>query len=251
MKTLILIIFLTISHNLLSQDSSSIISAWKFLKENKISLNTLEVPKGYVVSYNCDSMLFVRGDFSDTIKIWTPGVEWAHTLEQFFDVTKKPDFGKTVFAKSVLSDGRILVSSYMETIFIYRNDSLFEVLDTVTKPQEYFTMIVDHMLGKINEDIFNHKKDSIDMLYKDRHVYVPKLIYAKGMFRQGRKKVKLPRKVNYEQDEIELEREWVEDQKKCYLIRINNRKGKEKTTYAYAINENIKFIWWEGCNNMN
>lgn len=230
MKTIITIISLVISSNILSQDSSSIISSRKFLKENKISLNTLEVPKGYVVSYNCDSMLFVRGDYSDTIKIWTPGVEWAHTLEQFSDVIKKPDFGKTVFAKSILSDGRILVASYMETNFIFRNDSLFQVEDTVSKPQEYFTIMVDHMLGKIDEGTFKRKKDSIDILYKDRHAYVPKLIFSKNMFLLGKKKVKLSRKVNYEQDEIELEREWEEDQKKCYVVRINNRRGKEKTS---------------------
>jgi len=65
----------------------------------------------------------------------------------------------------------------------------------------------------------------------------------------AKKKVKLSRKVNYEQDEIVLEREWVENNKKCYVIRINNRFGKEETSYAYAINEDIKFVWWEGCGN--
>ena len=69
------------------------------------------------------------------------------------------------------------------------------------------------------------------------------------MFKHGKKKVKLSRKFNYEQDEIELEREWIENGKKCYVVRINNRFENEKTSYAYAINEDIKFIWWEGCNN--
>jgi hypothetical protein len=248
MKPLVTILFLLISENILSQESS-IKFSWEFLNENKISLNTLEVPKGYAVFYNCDSMLFVRGDFADTIKIWTPGVEWAHTLEQFSHVIKKPEFGRTTFAKSILSDGRILVANYTETNFIFRNDSLFQVEDTVSKPQEYYTMMVDNMLGKIDKLTYKRYKDSIDLLYKDRHAYVPKLIFAKNMFQQGKKKVKLSPKLNYEQDEIELEQEWEEDQKKCYLVRINNGKGKEKTSYAYAINEDMKFVWWEGCRN--
>ena len=251
MRAVLLIILLAISDKLLSQDSTSIRTTWKFLQDSKISLNTLQVPKGYAVSYNCDSLLFVRGDFSDTIKIWTPGMEWAHTLEQFSEATKKQDFAKTAFARAILSAGRILVASYIETIFIFRNDSLFQIEDTVCKPDEYFAMIVDNVLGKIDERTFKRKTDSIDFLYKDRHAYVPKLIFAKGMFHHGKKKVKLPRRLNYAQDEIELEQEWLEDNKKCYVIRINNRKGKEKTSYAYAINENIKFIWWEGCSHRN
>jgi len=234
---------------MLSQEKSGLISTWNYFKTNGIVLNSLEPPAGYVISYNCDSMLFVRGDFSDTIKIWTPGGEWAYTLGQFGELTVRPEYGKTVFAKSIFPDGRILVASYMETVFIFRNDSLYEIEDTVSKPSEYFALTVDHVLGKVNETTFKQKKDSIELLYKDRHAYLPKLIFARDMFHDGKKKVRLSRKVNYEQDEIVLEREWVENNKRCYVIRINNRFGKEKTSYAYAIDEDIKFIWWEGCGN--
>lgn len=67
------------------------------------------------------------------------------------------------------------------------------------------------------------------------------------MFNNGRKKVKLATKYNYEKDEIEIEKEWVEGGKKCFLLRINNWFEKTKTTYAYALNEDMKFVWWEGC----
>lgn len=250
-KTLITIAALLLSCTVRSQDSINYISTYKYFNSNGIAINTLKPPDGYVVSYNCDSMLFVRGDFSDTIKIWTPGVEWAYNLEQFLQIKKEPEYGKTVLAKSILSDGRILVASYMETMFIFRNDSLFEMEDTVTKPPEYFDMTVDHMLGKIDDSTFKRKIDSIDLLYTDKHTYVPKLIFSKNMFLKGKKKVKLSRKVNFEGDEIVLERAWVENNKKCYVIRINNKLGKEETTYAYAINEDLKFIWWESCDNRN
>jgi glycerol-3-phosphate cytidylyltransferase-like family protein len=248
MKTLIVIVFILFSSKASSQSDSAEAITKEFFKVNNLALNVLEPPKGYNIFYNCDSMLFVRGDFSDTIKIWTPSSEWNQTLQQFLKIVGEPNYGKTVFAKSILSDGRISVVTYSETVFVYRNDSLYEVDDTVSLPTLYTDMIVDLVLGKIDENVIKRKKDSIDLLYKDRHAYVPKLIYVKGMFQNGKKKVKLSSKFNYEKDEIELEQEWTEDGKKCYLVRINNRFEKQKTTYAYAINEDMKFVWWEGCN---
>jgi hypothetical protein len=247
MKTSIAIIYLLISRSALSQNDSTYISSWDYFQSNKLALNVIEPPKGFNLFYNCDSMLFVRGDFSDTIKIWTPGIEWAHTLGQFKEVIRKPEYGKTVFAKSIMSDGRILVVNCMETVFIFRNDSLYQIEDTVSKPKEYYSLLVDHISGRMDETTYRYRKDSIDVLYRDRHAYVPKLIFAKSMFGQRKRKVRLSSKVNYEKDEIELEREWVENDKKCYQIRINNQFEKQKTTYAYTINEDIKFIWWEGC----
>lgn len=132
-------------------------------------LNVLQPPKGYSVYYNCDSMLFVRGDFSDTIKIWTLGLEWAHTLENFKETMTNPEYGKTIFAKSILSDGRILVDTYMETQFIFRNDSLFELDDTISKPQEYFDLMVKHVGGQIDDATYKAKKDSIELIYDGKH----------------------------------------------------------------------------------
>ena len=44
---------------------------------------------------------------------------------------------------------------------------------------------------------------------------------------------------NYKQDEIQLEKEWVQNNKKCFLLRINNQFEGQKTTYAYALNEDM------------
>ncbi|OQP48005.1 hypothetical protein A4H97_29635 [Niastella yeongjuensis] len=192
-------------------------------------------------------MLFVRGDFSDTIKIWTPGLEWAHSLEQFKGVMTNPEYGKSIFAKSILSDGRILVDTYIETKFIFKSDSLFELEDTISKPSEYFDLTVKHVQGLIDDATYKEKKDSIELVYNGKHAYIAKLIFAKNMFKPGKKKVKLPRKVNYLKDEIQLEKQWIEDGKNCYLIRINNIENGDKTTYAYAIDEDLKFVWWQGC----
>jgi len=65
---------------------------------------------------------------------------------------------------------------------------------------------------------------------------------------QKKKEVRLPRKLNFEGDTIMLENQWVENGKKCYTIRINNKTRNDgETSYAYAVDEDMKFIQWQGC----
>jgi hypothetical protein len=232
-----------------NQQKDPVQDARNHLASMSIPLNHVQPKPGFTLYYNCDSLLFMRGDFGDTIKIWTPAMEWGHTLDEFKDIVKDSSFGKTVFPKYIHPDGRIFVATYSETQFIYRNDSLFQIEDTVSLPKEYFEVMVQEVQGLIADTTAKRIKDSIGEMYKDRHAYLPKLIYAKYMFRNGKKKVKLSNRVNYERDEIVLENEWVEDSKKCFVIRINNREDGEKTSYAYALNEDMRFVWWEGCKN--
>lgn len=247
MKAYLAIVFIFFYSALFSQENAGFGYTKSYFDSNHIRLNVLEPPSGYKIYYNCDSMLFIRGDFSDTIKIWTPALEWTYTLEQFKDIRTKPEYGKTVFPNSILNDGRILVDTYGETMFVFRNDSLFELEDTVSKPQMYFDIMVKHTMGEVNDSDFKRITDSVDLIYRDKHVFVSKLIFAKNMFKSGRKKIKLSKNVNYLRDEIELEREWTENSRKCFVVRINNGSGDDRTSYAYAINEDLKFIWWEGC----
>jgi hypothetical protein len=247
MKIRLLILSFFYTAGAFSQADSAFKSTYDYFRANNILLNVLHPPKGYSVYYSCDSMLFIRGDFSDTIKIWTPALEWVHDLESFREIITNPEYGKTIFAKSISSDGRIMVNTYMETQFIFRNDSLFEIDDTISKPPEYFDLTVRHVQGLIDDATYKAKTDSIELIYNNKHAYIAKLIFAKDMFKAGRKKVKLSRKVNYLKDEILLEKEWMEDGKQCFVIRINNIDGGNETSYAYAINEDLKFVWWQGC----
>ena len=65
---------------------------------------------------------------------------------------------------------------------------------------------------------------------------------------QNKKRVSLSKKLNFEGDIIELESKWIQKGKTCYVVRINNKtKDGEKTTYAYAIDEDMRFIQWQGC----
>jgi hypothetical protein len=247
MKNLFVFNFILYASTAFCQQKDPVQEAKNYLASMNISLNQVQPMPGFTLFYNCDSMLFMRGDFGDTIKIWTPALEWGYHLDEFKEIVNDTSFGRTIFPKSIHSDGRIFVATYFETQLIYRNDSLFQIDDTVSRPEEYFEVMVKEAQGLIADATAKRIKDSIDEIYKDKHAYVPKLIYAKNMFKNGKKKVKLPKRVNYMGDEIELENEWMEGSKKCFVIRINNREDGEKTTYAYALNEDMRFVWWEGC----
>ncbi len=49
-------------------------------------------------------------------------------------------------------------------------------------------------------------------------------------------------------DSLILEKHWVVDHTDIYKIRINGRLGSSKTSYSYLIDENYKFLEYEGCN---
>jgi len=249
MKIRILILFLLTAVCLYSQNTTKFDSTIAFLDEKGIRLNTITPPTGFNVYYNCDSLLFMRGNFGDTIKIWTSGMDWYQTLEQFKGIIKNKAFGVTQFAKSIDDNGRIYVSSYHQTEFIYRNDSLYEIENSNPTPSEPLTRLFDEYFFKkqLDEATYKVRLDSLHQIEKSQAVYTPKLIFAKRMFQKNKLKVKLSKKLNFQGDTIELERQWVENGKACYLVRINNKKDGEETSYAYAINEDMKFVSWEGC----
>jgi len=224
-------------------------SAINFIKANGIKLNTVTPPTGFSVYYNCDSLLFMKGIFGDTIKIWTPGTDWYNEIENVKDLLHSKSFGVTQFVKSIDGDGRLYVSTYHQTVFIYRNDSLFEIGNSNPTPSGPVSKLFSDYFFKKNIDkaTYEARLDSLHQIEEKQAVYTPKLIFTKSMFKKN-KKVKLSKKINYDGDEIELEKEWVQDGRSCYIVRINNKEDGEKTTYAYAINQDMKFVFWEGCN---
>lgn len=248
MKIALIILSSLITTFLYSQNKASYDSTITFFKEHGIKLNTVIPPIGFNVFYNCDSLLFMRGNFGDTIKIWTTGLDWYQNLQQFTETIKNEQFGKTQFAKNVDNDGRIYVSTYHQTEFIYRSDSLYEIGNSNSTPSEPISNLFSEYFFKnsIDEATYKTRLDSLNLIEERQAVYTPKLIFAKKMF-QTKKKVKPSKKLNFEGDTIELESQWTENGKTCYVIRINNTEDGEKTTYAYAIDENMRFVQWEGC----
>ncbi|SHN44536.1 hypothetical protein SAMN05216311_117120 [Chitinophaga sp. CF418] len=249
MKIRLLILSILTPVLLYSQNSTAFDSTINFFRQRGIKLNTVIPPPGFNVYYNCDSLLFMRGNFGDTIKIWTSGSDWYQSLDQFKDIIKNQNFGMTQFVKSIDNDGRIYVSTYHQTEFIYRNDSLFEIRNSNPTLSEPLTQLFGQYFFKkqIDKKTFEARLDSLHEIEKKQAVYIPKLIFTEKMF-QTKKKVTLSKKLNFEGDTIELESKWNENGKTCYVVRISNRtENGEKTTYAYAIDENMRFIQWEGC----
>lgn len=235
------------SNVLYAQNTLKLDSAINFITGQGIRVNTVIPPAGFTVYYNCDSLLFMKGIFGDTIKVWTSAMDWYQDLEEFKDIIKNESFGKTQFIKSVDNDGRIYVSSYHQTEFIYRNDSLFEIGNSNPTSSEPLTKLFSDYFGqKIDKQTYESRLDSLRQIEKKQAVYTPKLIFAIKMF-QKTKKVKLSKRVNFQGDTIELERQWIQNGKNCYLVRINNKEDGQETSYAYAINQDMKFVFWEGC----
>ena len=248
MKIPLIVLSVLVSTYLYSQDISKFDSTTAFIKEKGIKLNSVTPPSGFNVYYNCDSLLFMRGNFGDPIRIWTSGGDWFQNLEQFKDIIKNKEFGITQFAKSVDYDGRIYVSTYRQTEFIYRNDSLFEIENPNPTPSDPLTQLFDQYFFKnqIDKQTYEHRLDSLNKIEEQQAVYTPKLIFTKTMF-QKTKKIKLSKKLNFKRDTIELEGQWIENGKTCYAVRINNKEDGEETSYAYAISQDMKFVLWEGC----
>ncbi|PWV55592.1 hypothetical protein [Chitinophaga sp. S165] len=248
MKIRLLILCLLTPVFLYSQNSTDFGATMNFLREQGIKLNTVTPPAGFRVYYNCDSLLFMRGNFGDTIKIWTSGSDWYQSLEAFKETIKNQSFGITQFVKSIDDDGRIYVSTYHQTTFIYRKDSLFQIENSTPTLSEPLTQLFGQYFLKrqIDKKTYEARLDSLHEIEKSQAVYIPKLIFAKGMF-QTKKEVTLSKDLNFEGDTIELENEWTENGKTCYMVRINNTENGQNTTYAYAIDENMRFIHWEGC----
>ncbi|MBK7375575.1 MAG: hypothetical protein IPJ02_08470 [Chitinophagaceae bacterium] len=247
MKIRLLILSLVLANFLSAQNSLKFDSAINFIKEREIKINTVIPPPGFKVYYNCDSLLFMKGIFGDTIKIWTSAMDWYQDLEAFKDVINNSNFGITQFIKSIDDDGRIYVSTYHQTEFLYRNDSLFEIGNSNPAPSEpVVKLFSDYFNQRIDKATYEARMDSLNQIEESQAIYTPKLIFTKKMFQKS-KKVRLSKKINFQGDTIELENQWIENGKACYLIRINNKEDGQKTSYAYAINQDMKFVFWEGC----
>jgi hypothetical protein len=182
----------------------------RWLKDKGIKLRFIKSHNGYAVYYNCDSIPFLRKVVGDTVKIWTEAANFAMDISDVEKYMSQDNFGKTQYVKDIFSDGRVSLSGMHETIFISRHDSLYE----------------------------------IESGYEEEG---PKLIFHPKMFTGGKTKVKLNKKYNYLQDQIVLERTWMEGGVRCYTIRINNKEDGEETTYSYTFDQNIHFVYWENC----
>jgi len=176
----------------------------KVAEHPKVKLREIKSHGGFIVHYNCDSVPFLKKQVGDTVKIWTESNKTAAEISELDKYVSDKNYGKTLYIDAMYG-GQIIVSEMRETIFIYRNDSLYEIAEQK-----------------------------------------PKLIFHPNMF-ETKDKVKLNKGSNYMEDEIVLEKQWIEEGKKCYTILINNVDSGENTSYAFTFDENLRFLLWENC----
>ncbi|MBL0745012.1 hypothetical protein [Chryseolinea lacunae] len=178
----------------------------QFLRDNNLPLKNLK-RDGFRLHFNCDSALFLKGIFGDSIKIWTASRLSWYELDQLMEHINKDKFGKSQYINAVRKDGRVELVEMHETTFVRRNDSIYQMSQFIK----------------------------------------PKLIFHPDMFLNGRNGIKLDKKFNYEGDSIVLGRRWVNNNLNHYYIIIENQDDGEPTAYSFTFDENLKFIYWEDC----
>ncbi|TCZ70466.1 hypothetical protein [Flaviaesturariibacter aridisoli] len=250
MRAQFLAFFLLCAAGAAAQADASLTSAQRFVQEHGIRLNTVTPLPGFRLYYNCDSFLFLRGDFGDTIRILTPGLSSRTSQAEMLELLRSPDYGRTVFVESIMDDSDLYVSYYRETMFLRRHDSLFEFVDTLSYPplyQEVLTRLFSDSTSDAEQARLQARLDSIQKDHETRSRLTTKLIFAPKAFARSRRR-RFPRRLNPVGDWILLEDKSRVMGRWVYTIRINNNEKKgEETSYAYAIDEHFRFFWWEFC----
>ena len=249
MKTIISVLVIFWVSSSYAQSTKEKDAAISFLQDNHIKLNSVVPPNGFIVYYNCDSLLFLKGVFGDTIKIWTPLTVLAEDIESAKKSITNKAFGHTQLITGVQNNGTMLIARYHQTQFIYRHDSLYQLKDSVTRPVTGLIALMTSFLKKeISDTLFKKGADSVNAIPRAQAIYIPKLILSKKMFNGEGSGVLLAKKVNYECDSVVLEKKWLQKGVHCYLVRIYNKQDNgEWDSYSYAFDDKMRFIWWEGC----
>lgn len=217
-----------------------------------IKLNKPEVPLGYTLYYNCDSLAIFKKVKGDTITLLTPGSYTPMTYEtsdfsigSFKEWIKNRERFPPSFPKYFDEDGRIEIADYSETVFVFRNDSLYlrDVEDTV-------------LLNKFNKSIDRYISSEIDSITmvneiesaskENTAVTTYGFIFHKEMFNKS-DTVKVSISLNPKDVKIVLQKFWKKEGLNCYNILIIGDCMGTKTMVSYTFDEKIKFLLWEGC----
>jgi len=232
----------------------------KWLSDNNVPLNTLhKVPQNELL-YNCDSTLFRKETKGDTIYLWTPSGEWMQDLTDNYGKKNLPEFinnssfGVSRYIKQLDNDGRLRTVYLAPHVFIIRNDSLLERVEYYTKPEKFIDSLYDIWSENLSKSFVsgsdsNLKKKNEDIL-DEIHKYLAykfRLLFHCSMFKNGKRKYYTSGSLKKCDDVIVLENFWKNGSNEYYEIRINNDCEKDKTTYAFGIDNNFRFIYWEGC----
>jgi len=232
----------------------------KWLLDNQIPLNTLHrVPQNELL-YNCDSTLFRKVKKGDTIFLWTPSGEWMQDLTDKYGQKNLPEFindsafGISRYIKQLDYDGRLKTVYLAPHVFLIRKDSLFERVEYYTKPEKFIDSLYDLWSENLSKQMLSVSDTSLkkkgESILEEIHKYLDykfRLLFHCSMFKNGRRKYYTSGSSKKCDDVIMLENFRKNGDKEYYEIRINNDCKKDKTTYAFGIDNNFRFIYWEGC----
>jgi hypothetical protein len=210
-----------------------------WLDRNNIKIRDLK-ENGRRKIYNCDSTLLLIKEVKDTTYLWTEGTHGFIDTTWLTTWITKESYGISSYIDGIGKDGRIKFMQLKPNTFISRNDSLFEL--------EKIYLISNDSIERIYEiaSKFDDITESINYprrILDDNSKYVFKLIFHPDLFKD-----KKSYNGNISNDNIILEAMWGLDSKFYYRIRIENKFGKYETSYAYLIDEDHKFLKYEGCN---
>ena len=104
-------------------------SVISYFKEQGIKLNTVSPPSGFKVYYNCDSLLFMRGNFGDTIKIQMidkgVGLTVSSYAEKWFKIIDKNTLELIYFAMETTTVENYKSISYLKAVDLSKYKSLY------------------------------------------------------------------------------------------------------------------------------
>ena len=209
----------------------------KWLNRNGIGLRDITL-NGRKKIYTCDSTMLLIQILGDTTNLWTQG---THGFTDTIQLTKnKEKYGNNSYIQGIGDDGRIKFMDLKPNSFISRNDSLLECKEIYTISNDSIERIYEFAFTM--EDI-EQTLEYLEKMLDSNKTPVYKLIFHPRLFQDKREFVG-----NIQKDKITLENKWKIDSKYYYRIRIENKFGKHNTSYAYVIDEDHKFIEYEGCN---
>ncbi len=250
MRIFILLLFVSINLNgqEINYDSLKIVHTMDSLG---IKLNQPDVPTGYNLYYDCDSLAFFKRTNGDTIIFLTPGSEIPVSYSGENSIESFPSYLATrrnfppSFPNKFLGDGRINIINYSPTLFVFRHDSLFmqEVVDEKFI-NEMFKLFEKHMKGKIDSLTLNSKIDKAREKYKP--VEIMCYIFNKNMFNSS-DVYSIPHPAYPTCAKVTLENRWIKNGLECYSILLEGDYKGTPTAVRYTFNEKMNFINWEGC----
>ncbi len=242
-KSLFILMFLPfISFSQINSERKAI---QKFLDSLHIKINRPIPPPGFKIYYGCDSTVFMKKMKGDSISIMKAGQEADMDMAWLRDELRQPDFNQLEFPRAWTDDGRIIVTRYNETKFLFRHDSLFEGdSDNDVNIDSVSMLVKDFTENKLDSTKFN---ELVKQMY-DRHEkgFRYKFIFNKNMFSKTTT-VKVDSKLNFREDTITLMNKKKEKGTTIYMIKIEEHQKQMDLSYTYSFNDKMEFVFWEKC----